>query len=167
MKNGRLMPAVHSSAAIYATHTNCLSRPMTGHTPQKLPPYGAISCIIAVARADFPHTRPHIVIHAPVNVKPFFVIFHKFFEETLWETEKKRGCPPRFSLPAFCRFEHARHKVQGAVIPPEQQSPRSRHPSACRHCRVRSEHTTFRRTARDPCKTDRSRRRSERGQCAR
>jgi len=31
--------------------TEQFSRPMTGHTPQKLPPFGAISCIIAVRRA--------------------------------------------------------------------------------------------------------------------
>jgi len=30
------------------------SRPMTGHTPQKLPPFDAISCIIAVRWAEFP-----------------------------------------------------------------------------------------------------------------
>src|SRR5699024_6220072 len=34
--------------AIYASALKQFSRPMTGHTPQKLPPSGAISCIIAL-----------------------------------------------------------------------------------------------------------------------
>ena len=34
--------------AIYALTTRQFSRPMTGHTPQKLPAFAAISCIIAL-----------------------------------------------------------------------------------------------------------------------
>ena len=35
-----------------------LSRPMTGHTPQKLPSFDAISCIIAVRTRKNPQIPP-------------------------------------------------------------------------------------------------------------
>ena len=55
------------------------SRPMTGHTPQKLPPFGAISCIIAVQCVDFAHTRSIILTRTAPFVNCFFRIYHKFF----------------------------------------------------------------------------------------
>lgn len=48
------------------------SRPMTGHTPQKLPPFDAISCIIAVRSADFAYTRPIILPFRAEFVKHYF-----------------------------------------------------------------------------------------------
>ena len=50
MKNGRPRPTLSlPGAAIYASASQGqFSRPMTGHTPQKLPALAAISCIIAV-----------------------------------------------------------------------------------------------------------------------
>ena len=48
MKNGRPRPTLVHGAAIYANAFEQFSRPMTGHTPQKLPRFRAISCIIAV-----------------------------------------------------------------------------------------------------------------------
>ena len=48
MKNGRPRPTLVPGAAIYANAFEQFSRPMTGHTPQKLPRFRAISCIIAV-----------------------------------------------------------------------------------------------------------------------
>ena len=46
------------------------SRPMTGHTPQKLPFFNAISCIIAVRSADFAYTRSIMIplIYLFVNI---------------------------------------------------------------------------------------------------
>ena len=55
------------------------SRPMTGHTPQKLPPFGAISCIIAVQCADYAHTRSIILTHPAAFVNYFFIVKHKLF----------------------------------------------------------------------------------------
>ncbi len=68
--------------------TEEFSRPMTGHTPQKLPSFDAISCIIAVQRAESPYTRPIILPPIRVFVKhflqkffTFFVKFAEFFHE--------------------------------------------------------------------------------------
>jgi len=55
------------------------SRPMTGHTPQKLPFFNAISCIIAVQCADFSHTRSIILTRTAAFVNCFFRINHKIF----------------------------------------------------------------------------------------
>ena len=55
------------------------SRPMTGHTPQKLPFFNAISCIIAVRSADFAYTRSIILTRTAPFVNNFFRIFHKIF----------------------------------------------------------------------------------------
>ena len=79
----------------YTPHTVCLSRPMTGHTPQKLPFFNAISCIIAVLAQSCPlGANATIIIHAAVNVKPFFVFFHKFFRPFLFKTEIFLFSPP-------------------------------------------------------------------------
>ena len=53
------------------------SRPMTGHTPQKLPFFNAISCIIAVRSADFAYTRSIILTRTGPFVNNFFAIFTK------------------------------------------------------------------------------------------
>jgi hypothetical protein len=55
------------------------SRPMTGHTPQKLPSFDAISCIIAVQCADFAHTRSIILTRTAPFVNCFFSINQKVF----------------------------------------------------------------------------------------
>jgi hypothetical protein len=48
MKNGRRKADLFLPQRYTQRKTGQFSRPMTGHTPQKLPPFGAISCIIAV-----------------------------------------------------------------------------------------------------------------------
>ena len=79
----------------YTPRTDCLSRPMTGHTPQKLPFFNAISCIIAVFTQSYPpNANAHMIIHAATNVKPFFVFFHKFFHKFLYKTEIFLFSPP-------------------------------------------------------------------------
>ena len=79
-----------------------LSRPMTGHTPQKLPFFNAISCIIAVLRAAYACAATvSIVIHAPVNVKPFFDFFNKFFQIFLWKMQIFQISRP--PLPGICK----------------------------------------------------------------
>ena len=55
------------------------SRPMTGHTPQKLPFFNAISCIIAVRSADFAYTRSIILPFKRQFVNIFFRKNHKYF----------------------------------------------------------------------------------------
>ena len=55
------------------------SRPMTGHTPQKLPFFNAISCIIAVRGADFAYTRSIILTRTAAFVNMFFRKNHKIF----------------------------------------------------------------------------------------
>ena len=64
------------------------SRPMTGHTPQKLPRFRAISCIIAVRvffiREKFaksPYTRSNMIPHLFPFVKSFFVRNHDFLSK--------------------------------------------------------------------------------------
>ena len=49
---------------------------MTGHTPQKLPAFAAISCIIAV-RAQYPYARSSIIPSFSPFVKDGFRIFYK------------------------------------------------------------------------------------------
>jgi len=48
MKNGRRKPTLFQAQRYTQAQAGQFSRPMTGHTPQKLPPFDAISCIIAV-----------------------------------------------------------------------------------------------------------------------
>jgi len=55
------------------------SRPMTGHTPQKLPFFNAISCIIAVRSADFAYTRSIIVPFMRLFVNTYFQLFSQNF----------------------------------------------------------------------------------------
>ena len=55
------------------------SRPMTGHTPQKLPFFNAISCIIAVRSADFAHARSIILTRTDAFVNYFFQKFSQIF----------------------------------------------------------------------------------------
>ena len=52
---------------------------MTGHTPQKLPFFNAISCIIAVRSADFAYTRSIILSPIALFVNNFFRKYHKNF----------------------------------------------------------------------------------------
>jgi len=56
---------------------------MTGHTPQKLPFFNAISCIIAVRSADFAYTRSIILTRTAAFVNYFFRKFHKIFKSFL------------------------------------------------------------------------------------
>ena len=66
MKNGRPRPTLpYPGAAIYASADKQFSRPMTGHTPRKLPRFRAISRIIA----DALFTRLLIIQHHPKSVK--------------------------------------------------------------------------------------------------
>ena len=51
---------------------------MTGHTPQKLPAFAAISCIIAV-RAQYPYARSSIIPSFSPFVKDNFRIFYTPF----------------------------------------------------------------------------------------
>ena len=92
MKKGRLCAdRCNSIAAIYATYESCLSRPMTGHTPQKLPLFTRNLLHHRSTYAEFsPNASPFIIIHASVNVKTFFVFFHKNFQLFLYEREKIR-----------------------------------------------------------------------------
>jgi len=48
------------------------SRPMTGHTPRKLPSFNAISRIIAVRSADFAYTRSIMIPFIARFVNIFF-----------------------------------------------------------------------------------------------
>ena len=63
------------------------SRPMTGHTPQKLPFFNAISCIIAVRSADFAYTRSIMIPPKSLFVNKFFGNNHKNFHVFLVITE--------------------------------------------------------------------------------
>jgi len=79
MKNGRPRPTLpYQGAAIYASADKQFSRPMTGHTPRKLPFFNAISRIIAV-HAQFPYTRLNNITSIRKNVKQFFRKNHKLF----------------------------------------------------------------------------------------
>ena len=72
MKIGRQAPTILLSPAIYASAKEAFSRPMTGHTPQKLPLYSAISCIIALRSAELPpHTQGYDTTAVP-NCQAFF-----------------------------------------------------------------------------------------------
>ena len=78
------------------------SRPMTGHTPQKLPFFNAISCIIAVRSADFAYTRSIMIPLILPFVNTFFRKNHKIFNVFLVTTEKlKRSALPRLRFPAI------------------------------------------------------------------
>jgi len=59
------------------------SRPMTGHTPQKLPFFNAISCIIAVQSHSFPYACPIMIPLKQPHVNNFFRKFHKIFYKFL------------------------------------------------------------------------------------
>jgi len=80
------------------------SRPMTGHTPQKLPSFNAISCIIALQRADFAYTRPIIVTRTAAFVNYFFRKNHKIFidfsslSQNLFWAEKEGATPPLYII---------------------------------------------------------------------
>ncbi len=64
---------------------------MTGHTPQKLPFFNAISCIIAVRSADFAYTRSIMIPFDSLFVNTFFRKNHKNFKVFLF---KKPGALP-------------------------------------------------------------------------
>ena len=75
--------------------TGQFSRPMTGHTPQKLPPCGAISCIIAVRRIvslytlDY-NTIPVLLCQAEIYKNfYYFRAKRRFFQplSLLWKTD--------------------------------------------------------------------------------
>ena len=77
MADARPTPPV---AAIYASaKQKQFSRPMTGHTPQKLPFFNAISCIIAVRSADFAYTRSIMIPPKAHFVNYFFGYNNKNF----------------------------------------------------------------------------------------
>ena len=74
-----------------------LSRPMTGHTPQKLPSFDAISCIIAVRAQNDPtrarlsyHLFPHLSRIFLEKISKFCSIFH-----TIRRTKKPPLCKGR------------------------------------------------------------------------
>ena len=72
MKNGRPRPTHSHRAAIYANADKQFSRPMTGHTPQKLPRFRAISCIIAVRAIHSSWKIRRFPLHAlEYNTTPF------------------------------------------------------------------------------------------------
>ncbi|MBR2310946.1 MAG: hypothetical protein IKA47_10525, partial [Oscillospiraceae bacterium] len=73
------------------------SRPMTGHTPQKLPSFDAISCIIAVRSADFAYTRSIILTRTAPFVNNFFRKIHKNFS--------KFSCNPQNLFLAYFKGE--------------------------------------------------------------
>jgi hypothetical protein len=55
-----------------------LSRPIIGHTPRKLPPFGAISRIIAVAWGhNNPNTSSFIIQDSLLFVNRFFYVFYE------------------------------------------------------------------------------------------
>jgi hypothetical protein len=64
------------------------SRPMTGHTPRKLPSFNAISRIIAV-RAVMPYTRSIMISLLPCFVKHFLEENHKVSMKFSVNTQKK------------------------------------------------------------------------------
>ena len=77
MKNGRRKADPFSCRSdIRKRKQKQFSRPMTGHTPQKLPSFDAISCIIAV-RAEFPFTRSIMIPYPLLFVKHKFRKNHK------------------------------------------------------------------------------------------
>ena len=59
------------------------SRPMTGHTPQKLPFFNAISCIIAVRSADFAYTRSIMISFEAGFVNTYFQKISVFYTNIL------------------------------------------------------------------------------------
>ena len=69
-------PILHSRSDIRKRFLKQFSRPMTGHTPRKLPSFDAISRIIAV-RAEFPYTRSIMIPPFSPFVKDFFRKNHK------------------------------------------------------------------------------------------
>ena len=102
MKIGRQAPTILLLPGDIRQRSEAFSRPMTGHTPQKLPFFNAISCIIAVLRAAYACAATvSIVIHAPVNVKPFFDFFNKFFQIFLWKMQIFQISRP--PLPGICK----------------------------------------------------------------
>ena len=74
------------------------SRPMTGHTPRKLPPFDAISRIIAV-HAQFSPTRAQIIYQVlPLLSREFSLFCKNFFVffcagSTKFQRRKGRGKP--------------------------------------------------------------------------
>ena len=76
---------------------------MTGHTPQKLPAFAAISCIIAV-RAQYPYARSSIIPSFSPFVKDNFRIFYKISIEFLSISQNFLFSHSPFSLLPYSLF---------------------------------------------------------------
>ena len=76
MKIGRQAPTILPLPGDIRQRSEAFSRPMTGHTPQKLPSFNAISCIIAL-HAGHPQTCTAMIPLGQQKVKHFFRIFYK------------------------------------------------------------------------------------------
>ena len=76
---------------------------MTGHTPQKLPAFAAISCIIAV-RAQYPYARSSIIPSFSPFVKDNFRIFYKISIEFLSISQNFLFAHSPFSLLPYSFF---------------------------------------------------------------
>ena len=76
---------------------------MTGHTPQKLPAFAAISCIIAV-RAQYPYARSSIIPSFSPFVKDNFRIFYKISIEFLSISQNFLFAHSPFSLLPYSLF---------------------------------------------------------------
>ena len=90
MKNGRRKADLFLCLSdIRKRKQKQFSRPMTGHTPQKLPRFRAISCIIAVRAGHSSPTRARLSYHRLAHLSS--IIFTKYIRIS---TQKGR----RFSL---------------------------------------------------------------------
>ena len=79
MKIGRQAPTILLPRRYTPAKQKQFSRPMTGHTPQKLPPFGAISCIIASLCAVSPHNLRYDTIYVTVCQALFQSFLQNFF----------------------------------------------------------------------------------------
>ena len=118
MKIGRQAPTILLRLVIYASAKEAFSRPMTGHSPQKLPLYSAISCIIALRSAELPpHTQGYDTTAVPNcqaffqnNLQSFAVKFVDNGDFLLWtpvrsnRTSGGSFCPSRKMLFPIIRF---------------------------------------------------------------
>ena len=128
MKNGRPRPTLlHRRSDIRKRFQKQFSRPMTGHTPRKLPSFDAISRIIAV-RAVFSYTRSIIIPPQRKIVKQNFRENHKLCKSFSYNVPrpKHRHCEPVCALarndggelahglpPPFASLGHPPHKCRG------------------------------------------------------
>ena len=105
------------------------SRPMTGHTPQKLPSFDAISCIIAVRAQNVP-TRARLSYHYyPYLSRIFFKKFQDFLDDfnLFWGIQANKtlagNIPPGFRYCSYrlppggsCRRRRLRESAMVIVL---------------------------------------------------